>query len=184
MLIPLYSTVTYTQERHKTNKNKLELVNLILLFVTLSSLSKLEGLHMILTWATLPWTSDNGFLWHIQSRLLLLSMSPWFLDLININTYSYVTLHSMIDTSDSNIHLSFSITYTLYAFDKLMLIILCNVDVDGYVFMSWIYFMTTIDMRHTWSTHSLLSHLIKFFLSIWHLRCAIKLVITYVLINE
>jgi hypothetical protein len=29
--IHLYSTVTYTQERNKTNKNKLEFVNLILL---------------------------------------------------------------------------------------------------------------------------------------------------------
>jgi hypothetical protein len=31
--IPLYITVTYTQERNKTYKNKLELVNLILLCV-------------------------------------------------------------------------------------------------------------------------------------------------------
>jgi hypothetical protein len=29
--IPLYSTATYTQERNKTYKNKLDLVNLILL---------------------------------------------------------------------------------------------------------------------------------------------------------
>jgi hypothetical protein len=32
--IPLYSTATYTQERNKTHKNKLELVNLILPWAT------------------------------------------------------------------------------------------------------------------------------------------------------
>jgi hypothetical protein len=41
--------MTYTQEGNKTLKNKLELVNSILLFATLSSLSKLESLNMILT---------------------------------------------------------------------------------------------------------------------------------------
>jgi hypothetical protein len=33
--IPLHITVTYTQEENKTFKNKLELVNLILLFAVL-----------------------------------------------------------------------------------------------------------------------------------------------------
>jgi hypothetical protein len=191
---------------------------MFLLFDALSFLSKLEGLNMILTWATMPWASDNGFPWLIQSRLLFLSMSPRFLGSININTKSYVTLHGLIDTSDSNIHLPFSITsgtltpslplallwcmvhrgqalvdhssitimihMTLYPSDELMLIILCNVDIDEYIFMSWIYFMETIDMRHTRSIYSLLSHLMKFFLSLWHSRCAIKLTITYVLMNK
>jgi hypothetical protein len=40
---------TYTQEGNKTLKNKLELVDLILLFAALSSLSNLEGLNKILT---------------------------------------------------------------------------------------------------------------------------------------
>jgi hypothetical protein len=81
-----------------------------------------------------------------------------------------VTLHGLIDTSDSNIHLPFSITSgtltpklllallrcmvhrgqvlvdpssitimihtPLHVFEKLMLVILCNVDVEEYVFMS------------------------------------------------
>jgi hypothetical protein len=47
--ISLYSTTTYTQEGNKTLKNKLEIVNLILLFNAPSSLSKLEGVYMILT---------------------------------------------------------------------------------------------------------------------------------------
>jgi hypothetical protein len=41
--------VTYTHGGNKTLKNKLELVNLILLFAALSSLSKFDGLNMILT---------------------------------------------------------------------------------------------------------------------------------------
>jgi hypothetical protein len=46
--IPLYSTMTYTQERNKTHKNKLELINFSSLS-HFSSLSKLEGINMILT---------------------------------------------------------------------------------------------------------------------------------------
>jgi hypothetical protein len=72
-------------------------------------LSKLQGINMILTWTTLHWAGDNGFLWLIQC-LVFLSMSPWFLDSIHINAYSNVTLHGMIDILDSNIHLLFSIT--------------------------------------------------------------------------
>jgi hypothetical protein len=87
-----------------------------------------------------------------------------------MNTSSYAILHGFIDTSDSNIHLRFSIasgTSTprlplallrcvvhhgqvlvdassitimihtpLHVFDKLMLAIICNVDVDECVFMS------------------------------------------------
>jgi hypothetical protein len=41
--------MTYTQEGNKTLENKLELGDLILLFCHFSSLSKLEGLNMILT---------------------------------------------------------------------------------------------------------------------------------------
>jgi hypothetical protein len=41
--------MTYTQEINKTHKNKLELANLILLLSRFSSLSKLEGINMILT---------------------------------------------------------------------------------------------------------------------------------------
>jgi hypothetical protein len=81
-----------------------------------------------------------------------------------------VTLHGLIDISDSNIHFSFSITsgtstskvplallrcmvyygqvlvdissitimihMPLRVFNRLTLVILCNVDVDEYVFMS------------------------------------------------
>jgi hypothetical protein len=83
--IPLYSTVTYTQERNKTHK-KAWSCQLDFSLSRFWSLSKLEGINMILTWEILPWVGDNVFFWLILSRLLFLSMSHWFLDSININT--------------------------------------------------------------------------------------------------
>jgi hypothetical protein len=61
-------------------------------FVMFSSLSKLEGINMILTWATLPWAGNNESS-HYMIRLHFLSMSPLLYDLIEIYTYRYVTLH-------------------------------------------------------------------------------------------
>jgi hypothetical protein len=64
-------------------------------FVSFSSLSKLEGINMILTWAALPWVDNNGsshymiktsllihvtsFLWFNRDWHLELCDSPWLI---------------------------------------------------------------------------------------------------------
>jgi hypothetical protein len=52
-------------------------------FVSFSSLSKLEGINMILTWATLPWAGNNGSSYYMfkTSLLIHVTSSLWF----NIN---------------------------------------------------------------------------------------------------
>jgi hypothetical protein len=49
-------------------------------FVPFSSLSKLEGINMILTWATLPWASNNGSSHYMfkTSLLIHVTSSLWF----------------------------------------------------------------------------------------------------------
>jgi hypothetical protein len=48
--------------------------------VPFSSLSKLEGINMILTWATLPWTGNNGSSHYMikTSLLIQVTSSLWF----------------------------------------------------------------------------------------------------------
>jgi hypothetical protein len=78
--IPLYSTPTYTQEREIKHIR----INLSLstwfFFVSFSSLSKLEGISMILTWATLPWAGNNGSFHYMTKTSLLIyaTSSLWF----------------------------------------------------------------------------------------------------------
>jgi hypothetical protein len=49
-------------------------------FVPFSSLSKLEGINMILTWAALPWADNNGSLHYMikTSLLIHVTSSLWF----------------------------------------------------------------------------------------------------------
>jgi hypothetical protein len=59
-------------------------INLSLLtwffFVPFSSLSKIEGINMILTWATLPWAGNNGSSHYMTKTSLLIhaTSSLWF----------------------------------------------------------------------------------------------------------
>jgi hypothetical protein len=69
--IPLYSTMTYTQERNKTHKNRLELVTLILLWVTF---------HLCLSLRASAWS------WLEQLRLE--SETVDFFDLYNQDVFS------------------------------------------------------------------------------------------------
>jgi hypothetical protein len=113
--IPLHSTVSYTQEGNKTLKNKLELVNLILLFIAFHLCQRLR----VSTWSWLEQlclepVTINLFVFYNQDS----SSYPChldFFDSININT-CYTTLYGLIETSESTIHLPFSITsYTSMA---------------------------------------------------------------------
>jgi hypothetical protein len=45
-------------------------------FVPFSSLSKLEGINMILTWATFPWASNNGSSHYMIKTSLLIHVTP------------------------------------------------------------------------------------------------------------
>jgi hypothetical protein len=49
-------------------------------FVPFSSLSKVEGINMILTWATLPWAGNNGSSHYMikTSLLIHVTSSLWF----------------------------------------------------------------------------------------------------------
>jgi hypothetical protein len=49
-------------------------------FVLFSSLSKLEGINMILTWATLPWAGNNGSSQYMikTSLIIHITSSLWF----------------------------------------------------------------------------------------------------------
>jgi hypothetical protein len=99
--IPLYSTMTYTQERNKTNKNKLELVNLILPWATF---------HLCL--------SLRASIWSLLEKLYLELMTMHFLLIQPILLFlSYVTLiswfnkYQRLELCDTNIHVPFSITF-------------------------------------------------------------------------
>jgi hypothetical protein len=180
--------MTYIQEINKTQENKLELANLILLWAAFYLCPNLRAS----TWS-----------WHEQLCLKPETMN--FFDLYNQDVSSWLCLcgSTWLDWYlRLKKHLLFSITSgtstpslplallqcmvhrgqvlvdpssitimihtTLCVFNEHTLIDLWNVDVEEYVLMSWTYFVTTIDMTHTSSIHSLLSHFMKFFLSLWH----------------
>jgi hypothetical protein len=180
--------MTYTQERNKTHKKKLELVNLILLCAAFhlclslraSTWSWLEQLHLELVTMVfdLCYQDFSSYPCHLDFLIQQISTlrAMWLYMAWLISQTQPFTCPFSITTGTSTLRLSrallqcmvhrgqalvgpSSITImihtTLCVFNELMLIIMIN------------------------SFSSL-----KFFLSLWHLRCAIILAIMYVLMNE
>jgi hypothetical protein len=187
--IPLYSTMTYTQERNKTHKNKLEHVNLIFPWA---------AFHLCLSLGASTWSwLEQLCLEPVRMELFDLydqdvSSYPCHLDfsIQQISTLRIMWLYmTWLISQTQTFTCPFSIT-TGTSMPRLPLTLLrCMVHhgqalIDPSSITIMIHTtlcvfneLTLIIMINSFSS-------LKCVLSLWHSRCAIILSITYVLMNE